>query len=117
MLEARGRWDGHRLRLRFYTSDMERKLESVLFVDIVDSTRIVTGADPEVVRRRVTQFFDMVSQCVAATDAVVHLAARPSVPRSIADPMASHVANATGTVISRTRPSRVTATRWGAPRS
>jgi UDP-glucose 4-epimerase len=30
--------------------------------------------------------------------AVVHLAARPSVPRSIADPVASHVANATGTL-------------------
>ena len=29
---------------------------------------------------------------------VVHLAARPSVPRSLADPMASHHANATGTV-------------------
>jgi UDP-glucose 4-epimerase len=31
-------------------------------------------------------------------DAVVHLAARPSVPRSLADPVASHVANASGTV-------------------
>jgi UDP-glucose 4-epimerase len=30
--------------------------------------------------------------------AVVHLAARPSVPRSIADPVASHLANASGTV-------------------
>lgn len=30
--------------------------------------------------------------------AVVHLAARPSVPRSLTDPMASHLANATGTV-------------------
>jgi len=30
--------------------------------------------------------------------AVVHLAARPSVPRSITDPMASHLVNATGTV-------------------
>jgi UDP-glucose 4-epimerase len=30
--------------------------------------------------------------------AVVHLAARPSVPRSIADPVASHLVNATGTV-------------------
>ncbi len=30
--------------------------------------------------------------------AVVHLAARPSVPRSIKDPMASHLVNATGTV-------------------
>lgn len=31
-------------------------------------------------------------------DAVVHLAAIPSVPRSIADPVASHEANATGTL-------------------
>jgi UDP-glucose 4-epimerase len=31
-------------------------------------------------------------------DAVVHLAALPSVPRSIADPMATHLANATGTL-------------------
>jgi UDP-glucose 4-epimerase len=30
--------------------------------------------------------------------AVVHLAARPSVPRSIADPLASHDVNATGTI-------------------
>ena len=30
--------------------------------------------------------------------AIVHLAARPSVPRSIADPMRSHLVNATGTV-------------------
>lgn len=31
-------------------------------------------------------------------DAVVHLAAVPSVPRSVADPMRSHLVNATGTV-------------------
>jgi UDP-glucose 4-epimerase len=31
-------------------------------------------------------------------EAVVHLAARPSVPRSIQDPVASHTVNATGTV-------------------
>ncbi len=31
-------------------------------------------------------------------DAIVHLAARPSVPRSITDPVASHLSNATGTV-------------------
>ena len=35
---------------------------------------------------------------VARADAVVHLAARPSVPRSVADPVASHDANATGTL-------------------
>jgi class 3 adenylate cyclase len=27
---------------------MERKLATVLFVDLVDSTALVTGADPEV---------------------------------------------------------------------
>lgn len=35
---------------------------------------------------------------LAGADAVVHLAARPSVPRSLADPMASHLTNATGTM-------------------
>jgi UDP-glucose 4-epimerase len=35
---------------------------------------------------------------LVGADALVHLAARPSVPRSIADPMRSHVVNATGTV-------------------
>ena len=40
---------------------MERKLATVLFVDIVDSTRLVTGTDPEVVRRRVNEFFETVS--------------------------------------------------------
>ncbi|HUF32085.1 MAG TPA: NAD-dependent epimerase/dehydratase family protein [Acidimicrobiales bacterium] len=35
---------------------------------------------------------------VGGASAVVHLAARPSVSRSIADPMASHEANATGTM-------------------
>jgi UDP-glucose 4-epimerase len=34
----------------------------------------------------------------AGADAIVHLAARPSVPRSITDPVASHDANATGTI-------------------
>lgn len=35
---------------------------------------------------------------IDGADAVVHLAARPSVPRSLADPMASHLVNATGTM-------------------
>jgi class 3 adenylate cyclase/ATP/maltotriose-dependent transcriptional regulator MalT len=43
---------------------MERKLASVLFVDLVASTELVSGADPEVVRRRVTTFFDAVAQCI-----------------------------------------------------
>jgi UDP-glucose 4-epimerase len=35
---------------------------------------------------------------MTGVDAVVHLAARPSVPRSIEDPIATHVANADGTL-------------------
>jgi class 3 adenylate cyclase/tetratricopeptide (TPR) repeat protein len=43
---------------------VERKLATVLFVDLVDSTGLVTTADPEVVRRRVTQYFDRASACI-----------------------------------------------------
>jgi class 3 adenylate cyclase/tetratricopeptide (TPR) repeat protein len=50
---------------------MERKLATVLFVDLVDSTRMVAADDPEVVRRRVTQFFDRVSRCVALHGGIV----------------------------------------------
>jgi UDP-glucose 4-epimerase len=39
----------------------------------------------------------LLTVCVHA-DAIVHLAAMPSVPRSIADPIGSHHANATGTL-------------------
>jgi UDP-glucose 4-epimerase len=35
---------------------------------------------------------------LADADAIVHLAARPSVPRSLAEPLATHQANATGTL-------------------
>jgi UDP-glucose 4-epimerase len=41
---------------------------------------------------------DALDRALLDARAVVHLAARPSVPRSITDPMASHLANATGTV-------------------
>ena len=40
----------------------------------------------------------VLARLVRDADAVVHLAARPSVPRSLADPVASHTVNATGTV-------------------
>src|SRR5260221_1627544 len=50
---------------------MERKLATVLFVDLVGSTALVAGADPEVVRRRVTRFFDRVSHCVTTHGGIV----------------------------------------------
>ena len=40
----------------------------------------------------------VLDRVMRGADAVVHLGARPSVPRSIAEPMATHEANATGTV-------------------
>ncbi len=50
---------------------MERKLATVLFVDLVNSTRMVTAVDPEVVRRRVTGFFETVSRCAELHGGVV----------------------------------------------
>ena len=41
---------------------------------------------------------DVVHDAVADADAVVHLAARGSVPRSVADPIGCHAANTTGTM-------------------
>ena len=41
---------------------------------------------------------DLLDKVLAGADAVVHLAARPSVPRSIQDPLGCHEANVTGTV-------------------
>jgi UDP-glucose 4-epimerase len=42
---------------------------------------------------------EALDRAVGGADAVVHLAALGSVPRSVADPLASHHANATGTVM------------------
>lgn len=41
---------------------------------------------------------DALDKAMDGASAVVHLAARPSVPRSVVDPLASHHANATGTL-------------------
>lgn len=41
---------------------------------------------------------EVLDAVLPGTSAVVHLAARPSVPRSLMDPMASHRTNATGTM-------------------
>src|SRR6267142_7068131 len=43
---------------------MERKLATVLFADLVSSTELVSGQDPEITRRRVTMFFDGVQRCI-----------------------------------------------------
>src|SRR5881394_3057601 len=67
---------------------MERKLATVLFVDLVDSTSLVTGADPEVVRRRVQTFFDRVSHCVITHGGIVEKFAGDAVMAAFGIPQA-----------------------------
>ncbi|HEX2293242.1 MAG TPA: AAA family ATPase [Gaiellaceae bacterium] len=50
---------------------MERKLATVLFVDLVGSTALVSGTDPEVARRRVQRYFDSVSHCIVTHGGIV----------------------------------------------
>jgi len=79
--------DGHRVRL---LDDFSSGRESNLA-----SFRSHPGL--EVVRGDVADF-DTVAQAVAGADGVFHLAAIGSVPRSVVDPIATHVANTTGTL-------------------
>jgi predicted ATPase/class 3 adenylate cyclase len=67
---------------------MERKLATVLFVDLVDSTSLLTGADPEVVRRRVQTFFDRVSHCVITHGGIVEKFAGDAVMAAFGIPQA-----------------------------
>ncbi|MFL5939533.1 MAG: ATP-binding protein [Gaiellaceae bacterium] len=67
---------------------MERKLATVLFVDLVDSTGLVTGADPEVVRRRVQTYFERVSRCVTAHGGIVEKFAGDAVMAAFGIPQA-----------------------------
>ena len=67
---------------------MERKLATVLFVDLVGSTELVTATDPEVVRRRVTRFFDQVSHCVTTHGGIVEKFAGDAVMAAFGVPQA-----------------------------
>src|SRR5690242_8167762 len=67
---------------------MERKLATVLFVDLVGSTELVAASDPEIVRRRVTRFFDAVSGCVVAHGGIVEKFAGDAVMAAFGVPLA-----------------------------
>jgi class 3 adenylate cyclase/tetratricopeptide (TPR) repeat protein len=67
---------------------MERKLATVLFVDLVDSTGFVTSADPEVVRRRVNGFFEHVQSCVQRHGGLVEKFAGDAVMAAFGIPQA-----------------------------
>src|SRR5436190_15668974 len=67
---------------------MERKLATVLFVDLVDSTGLVAGADPEVVRQRVNTYFDNVARCIVAHGGTVEKFAGDAVMAAFGVPLA-----------------------------
>jgi class 3 adenylate cyclase/tetratricopeptide (TPR) repeat protein len=80
--------DARSPRGRSYTSGMERKLATVLFVDLVDSSGLVTGMDPEIVRRRVNEFFELVSGCVTTHGGIVEKFAGDAVLAAFGVPQA-----------------------------
>ena len=67
---------------------MERKLATVLFVDLVSSTNLVAASDPEVVRRRVQRFFDDVSSCITTHGGIVEKFAGDAVMAAFGVPLA-----------------------------
>lgn len=88
----------------FIGSNLVRRLyaDGVSSVSVIDdfSTGFranLEGVDVEVIEGSILDR-ELLKSSVVGVDAIVHLAARPSVPRSIQDPVASHGANATGTL-------------------
>ncbi|TML22867.1 MAG: tetratricopeptide repeat protein [Actinobacteria bacterium] len=67
---------------------MERKLATVLFVDLVEHTQLVTADDPEIVRRRITAFFDGVSRCIETHGGTVEKFAGDAVMAAFGIPLA-----------------------------
>jgi predicted ATPase/class 3 adenylate cyclase len=67
---------------------VERKLATVLFVDLVGSTALVSGTDPEVARRRVQQYFDRVQQCIVSHGGLVEKFAGDAVMAAFGIPQA-----------------------------
>jgi class 3 adenylate cyclase/ATP/maltotriose-dependent transcriptional regulator MalT len=67
---------------------MERKLATVLFVDLVASTESLAAADPEIVRRRVNRFFDQVSHCIVTHGGTVEKFAGDAVMAAFGVPLA-----------------------------
>ena len=68
----------------------------VAFDDLSSGTEAnLDGLDVRLVRGSILDSNLIAAECSDA-DAIVHLAARPSVPRSVADPVPTHEVNATG---------------------
>lgn len=75
--------DGHSVRVLDNLSTGRRENLDTLDVDFIEASILD---------------MDAVTKAMEGVDSVVHLAAIPSVPRSVANPRASHEANTTGTL-------------------
>jgi UDP-glucose 4-epimerase len=89
----------------FVGANLARRLAGAQFVDevvVIDdlSTGFKENLDGVDAQLLVGTILDpeLLDEAMAGADAVVHLAAVPSVPRSVTDPLTSHHANATGTL-------------------
>lgn len=89
----------------FVGGNLVRKLTTVPWVaDVVVVDDLSTGNAANIDGLPITFFRgtilddDLLDEAFDGASAVVHLAAIPSVPRSVADPLRSHEANATGTL-------------------
>src|SRR6188472_3821578 len=67
---------------------MERKVATILFADVVDSTGLVAGADPEVVRQRLSRYFELVSHSIEAHGGTVEKFAGDAVIAAFGVPLA-----------------------------
>jgi class 3 adenylate cyclase/tetratricopeptide (TPR) repeat protein len=67
---------------------MERKVATVLFADLVDSTGLVTNMDPEVVRQRVNRYFEVVAGRIEAHGGMVEKFAGDAVMAAFGVPLA-----------------------------
>ncbi len=67
---------------------MERKPATVLFADLVGSTQLLASADPEVMRRRLTRYFESVSNRIELHGGVVEKFAGDAVMAAFGIPIA-----------------------------
>jgi UDP-glucose 4-epimerase len=74
--------------------------EAVIVDDLSTGSKANIVADPQVTLHEGSILDgELLDTAFVGCDAIVHLAARPPVPRSIQDPVATHAVNATGTLM------------------
>ncbi|HST15994.1 MAG TPA: AAA family ATPase [Gaiellaceae bacterium] len=66
---------------------MERKVATVLFADLVDSTGLISSVDPEVARGRVNRYFDVVAERIKAHGGTVEKFAGDAVMAAFGVPL------------------------------